>query len=97
MLFYTCLNYVEGLFYGVNINFSSMQPYNSISGKSSGVTGYEIGIDFISLQFINGESYVYSYASAGKANIETMKSLALANKGLSTYISQNKPGYERKY
>ena len=73
-----------------------MQHYNSKNKKASGVTGYEISPDSILVQFRNNSKYLYSVASAGKKAIDAMKKLAIANKGLSTYISQNKPGYEKK-
>lgn len=71
-----------------------MTPYSSRSGKKSGVTAYEIGLDFIIVQFNNSKNYKYTYRSAGSSIIETMKSLALAQQGLSTFIAQNRPGFE---
>ena len=71
-----------------------MNPYTSSSGKASGVTAYETGSDFIIVQFKAKEKYTYSYNSAGRAAVEKMKELALAGKGLSTYITKNKPGFE---
>ena len=71
-----------------------MKPYHSSSGKESGVIAYEIGEDFIDVQFRTKEKYRYSYKSAGEAAIEKMKELAKAGKGLSTFISQERPGYE---
>lgn len=72
-----------------------MTPYSSTSKKKSGVSAYEIGDDFIIVQFYTSE-YKYSYSSCGRTAIETMKGLALASNGLSTFISQNKPDYEWK-
>ncbi len=71
-----------------------MKTYKNRSGKKSGVTAYEIGNDFIIVQFNYSKKYRYTYHSAGRKAVETMKSLALARKGLSTFISQNQPGYE---
>lgn len=73
-----------------------MEPYKSLSEKPSGVTGFEIGENSIVVQFQN-RTYLYTYESAGIDSIEKMKKYALAKKGLSTYISQNNPIYERKY
>ena len=70
-----------------------MTPYKSKSGKKSGVTGFITGDDYIVVQFNYSEVYKYTYQSAGKPTIEKMKSLALAKQGLSTFISQNQPGY----
>ena len=72
-----------------------MMPYRNIAGNS-GVMAYEIGTDHISVQFIDGKIYVYSYASAGKKNVERMKRLALRGHGLSTFISKTvRDKYER--
>ena len=77
--------------YDINI---LMPLYKSSGTKISGVRSYRTGDDYIFVQFTNGATYLYTYSSAGKKNIETMKKLALANKGLSTYISQKKPAYQ---
>ena len=71
-----------------------MTSYSSRSGKKSGVTSYEIGNDFIIVQFNGSKNYTYSNRSAGSSAVSTMKSLANGQNGLSTYISQNKPGFE---
>jgi hypothetical protein len=65
-----------------------MVRYKNLSGKS-GVRHYEIGDDFIRVQFESGTTYLYTYISAGQKNIEHMKKLAKSGKGLSTFISQN--------
>jgi hypothetical protein len=72
-----------------------MTPYSSASGKRSGVSAYEIGDTFIIVQFYTAQ-YKYSYSSCGQSATETMKRLALASNGLSTFIAQNKPNYEWK-
>lgn len=73
-----------------------MKPYKSKSGKKSGVVAYETGLDFIVVQFSHGDVYSYTYQSAGKATVEKMKKLALAQKGLSTFIAQEQPGFEKR-
>lgn len=73
-----------------------LKHYKSKSGKESGVTAYETGADFIIVAF-NNHLYKYSYASAGKTTVEKMKSLAVASAGLSTFIAQHNPDYEKKY
>jgi len=70
-----------------------MQKYSSKGRKPSGVIAYEIGEDFIIIKFKSGAPYTYTYATAGANAVEKMKQLAVAQKGLSTYISQNKPRY----
>lgn len=73
-----------------------MARYKNLSG-TSGVRAYEAEGDYIIVQFIDGEKYLYSYACPGKLFVERMKKLAAAGKGLSTYISQNvKDRYEKK-
>ncbi|MBX2979680.1 MAG: hypothetical protein KF905_10320 [Flavobacteriales bacterium] len=73
-----------------------MQPYRSTSGKKFGATGIEIGEDRIIIEF-DGPRYLYTYASCGQTHVETMKRLARASQGLSTYVTQNRPQYERKW
>ena len=75
-------------------SLNTMTPYSSNSGKNSGVTAYEIRKNFIIVRFKRKDDYRYSYNSAGKSAVETMKELARRGRGLSTYISQNQPGFE---
>ncbi|TGE08019.1 hypothetical protein [Hymenobacter fodinae] len=72
-----------------------MTPYNSKSGKTSGVIAYMLGPDFITVQFETFKQYKYSYRTAGKQMVDKMKELALASQGLSTFIAQNEPGFEQ--
>jgi hypothetical protein len=72
-----------------------MTPYTSKSGKTSGVTAYSLGDDFIIVQFDSYKRYKYSHRTAGKPVVDTMKDLALASEGLSTFIAQNEPGFEQ--
>ena len=65
-----------------------MQPYLNLSGNS-GVTDYEIGVDYILVRFREGKLYRYSHGRAGREHVEVMKSLAAAGRGLCTYISQH--------
>lgn len=63
----------------------------------SGVIGYEIGTDYIRVQFSTGAIYLYTYASAGSHNIENMKGLARKGNGLNAYINKNvRKMYARK-
>lgn len=73
-----------------------MLRYGNLSGDS-GVVAYENGSDSIMVQFADGMAYVYTYASAGRGNVETMKRLAASGRGLSTFIVQNvRKRYARK-
>jgi len=65
-----------------------MNTYKNTSGNS-GVRCYEIGDDFVRVQFREGTIYLYTYCSAGQKNIEHMKKLAKLGRGLSTFISQD--------
>jgi len=65
-----------------------MTDYQNLSG-SSGVSAFEIGDDFIKVQFQDGGVYMYNYSSTGEGCIETMKELAKEGEGLNTFINQN--------
>lgn len=65
-----------------------MTPYKN-RGGNSGIDSYETGADSITVQFKDGAVYLYTAQSAGAANIEEMKSLAVAGHGLNSFISRN--------
>ncbi|NHZ82636.1 hypothetical protein F2P44_25640 [Massilia sp. CCM 8695] len=65
-----------------------MLAYANLSGDS-GVQAYRIGARQIMVRFAGGAVYVYTYASAGREHVETMKLLAQAGQGLATFISQH--------
>lgn len=64
-----------------------MTPYKRLSGES-GVMAYAIAARSIRVEFVDGRIYTYTYASAGRDEVETMKALAQVGQGLSTYISK---------
>ncbi len=73
-----------------------MEEYKNLAGDS-GVVRYEIGVDFIRVQFSNNTIYLYTYTSAGRNNIERMKKLAQDGKGLNTFINKNvRKAYARR-
>ena len=73
-----------------------MERYRNIVGNS-GIAAYEIGEDYIVVQFEDGGRYRYSYASAGRENVERLKGLAKAGQGLNTFLSTEVSKlYERK-
>ncbi len=74
-----------------------MQPYANTNGDS-GIVAYQLGDDYIKVQFQSGQwtLYTYAYASAGSSAVETMKNLAQQGNGLNSYISTNKPGYSSR-
>lgn len=55
----------------------------------SDISFYEIGADYIKVQFAEGLKRTYSYAKAGKAHVEEMKALAQRGSGLLRYIMKN--------
>jgi len=73
-----------------------MKRYRNLEGHS-GVLAFDIRADAIEIRFVGGDVYTYSYRKPGKAHVEAMKALALAGRGLSTYISQHvRDEYEHK-
>ena len=66
-----------------------MTPYSNLSGDS-GVVAYDIGDDFIKIQFRHSRKvYVYDSAKPGWSRVQQMQRLATAGRGLSSYISQH--------
>jgi hypothetical protein len=65
-----------------------MQHYGN-HNRESGVVAYDIDAGQITVQFRNGERYLYTEDSAGAANIAKMQELAKAGRGLSSFISQH--------
>lgn len=72
-----------------------MQRYADLN-DDSGVSSFEMGSSYIKVWFNrDAASYVYSHVSAGGYHVEHMKKLAVAGKGLNTYINKNvKRDYE---
>ena len=69
-----------------------MTPYS----ENSGVVAYAIHDTYIDVEMRSGSVYRYSEAVTGKDSVKEMKRLALAGKGLATYISKYARGaYER--
>jgi hypothetical protein len=73
-----------------------MQRYKNLNGES-GVVAYDIGIGSITVEFSGGDRYLYTFDSAGAANIAEMQRLARMGRGLCGFISQViGKQYERK-
>lgn len=71
-----------------------MPVYSNLSG-SSNISAYNIGDEFIAVMFNNGNTYTYTYDSAGEDNVEEMKTLAQSGSGLNSFILTNvKDDYE---
>ncbi len=68
-----------------------MRRYGDPEGTSS-VRAFEFSVDSITVEFSDGTVYLYNHSSAGLANVQQMKQLALSGKGLDHYITH----YARK-
>lgn len=76
---------------------ANMEHYKNLN-RDSNITQFEIQNDSIHVKFRDGKTYVYTYLSAGAANIEKMKILASNGKGLNTYINDYvRKKYSNKY
>ena len=64
-----------------------MQRYPDKSGRS-GIEAFEVGKNYIIVEYKDGDRYLYSYEEPGKTDVEAMKELAREGIGLATYISQ---------
>jgi hypothetical protein len=72
------------------------RKYKNLGGKST-VAMYEIEKDAVNVRFTDRSAYRYTNQSAGPENIAKMKTLALAGKGLDTFIKGTvKDGFCRK-
>ncbi|MCA0383638.1 MAG: hypothetical protein LCH58_15875 [Bacteroidetes bacterium] len=66
-------------------------------GGNSGVAGYSITADSITVYFNDGGQYLYNYTYTGQRDVEHMKALAVSGRGLNSYISSVvKKRYARK-
>jgi len=64
-----------------------MERYKNLSGNS-GVIAFEFGDDSITIEFREGGRYLYTDASAGRANIRQMQRLARGGAGLASFINR---------
>ena len=64
-----------------------MERYK-ILGDNSGIVAYELGEDWIKIQFRDGGLYLYDYKNTGSDLIEQMKELAIAGQGLNSFVSR---------
>ena len=64
-----------------------MQRYLNRSGES-GVVAYELGPRNIAVRFVDGSVYLYDADKPGAEQVDEMKRLAQAGRGLSSYISR---------
>lgn len=66
---------------------STIERYQNLTGDS-GIAAYKIENDSVTVEFNDRATYLYNYMSAGRNHIETMKALAIAGQGLSSFISK---------
>ena len=64
-----------------------LTPYRNRSG-TSGVAAYALLDEAIVIRFADGATYRYGPEHPGRHHVGQMKSLALAGRGLNTYISR---------
>ena len=73
-----------------------MIRYQNLGG-TSGIRLYEIGTNSITVQFQDGSTYLYNTSSTSSDNISQMQRLAVAGRGLNSFISTVvKKGYAAK-
>lgn len=65
-----------------------MHRYRNLDG-TSGVHAYQLLDDAIAVRFANGAVYIYDEATTGKDAVLQLRRLAVAGRGLATYISQH--------
>ena len=71
-----------------------MIPYKSKAGSRTKISAYEVGSDYIMIQFKNKVVHKYSYELTGKSAVEIMKKYAKYQSGLSSYIKVYSPVFE---
>jgi hypothetical protein len=72
------------------------ERYKNLSGKST-VATYQLLKDAVTIGFTSHGKYIYSNQSAGSHNVSKMKTLAIAGKGLGTFIENTlKDKFARK-
>ena len=63
-----------------------MERYANLGGDSE-VVAYEIGTDFIRVEFSGGEIYRYTHECPGIHKVERLKQLAEHGEGLNSFIN----------
>jgi len=68
------------------------------AGGDSGVRAYSFDSNSITVKFSDGWHYLYTYESAGAAEVEEMKQLAARGSGLNGFINTRvKKDYAKKW
>jgi hypothetical protein len=73
-----------------------VNKYKNLGGKSD-VTSYIIRKDAVTIRFSDHSVYIYNNQVTGQENVGKMKTLAVAGKGLGTFINSTvKDNFARK-
>ena len=73
-----------------------LTPYRNRDGNS-GVSAFQLSDDDIIVRFVDGGTYRYGPERPGSYHVGQMKSLAMAGRGLATYINRYvRDKYEEK-
>lgn len=62
-----------------------MRRYANLGGESN-IAAFDIGEGSITVELLGGVRYLYTNESAGASTIATMQQLAIAGRGLSSFI-----------
>ena len=65
-----------------------MVRYKNLS-RTSGIARFEFDADSITIEFEDGSTYLYDSEKPGRHEVEQMKVLARAGKGLCEYINKH--------
>lgn len=83
---------------GIEVTSASptIERYKNRGGDSN-VARYEIGADYLKVEFGDGGIYLFDYTKPGRESVERMKKLAIAGEGLNSFINTNvRKNYSRK-
>ena len=64
-----------------------MTPYSNKDGKS-GIAAYELGKGYIRVMFKSRDVYRYDHIRPGITAVSEMQALAIAGRGLNSYIGK---------
>ncbi len=64
-----------------------MRSYENAGGNSA-IVAFENGDDSITVKFVDGSVYLYTYRNSGGVNVEQMKKYASIGHGLNGFISR---------
>ena len=74
---------------------TSLTPYGNGNGNS-GIIGYEIGNDWMDIEYANGGIYTYTEKNVGEVNFLKMQVFAMQGSGLNAFINKEVRGRGRR-